>query len=391
MKTIARHILATIKDDIKKMPVVVLFGPRQVGKTTIAKQIFESDVGNHIYLDLELPSDRARIANAELFFNSTEKQTVILDEVQVVPDLFPVIRSVVDKNRRAGRFLLLGSASPELIQRSSESLAGRVRFREVFPFSFEEVSSFADKIKLWFRGGFPEAFLADSDANAMEWQIDFMRSYITRDLPQLGLSMPAFRLELLLSQLAHLHGKIINYSQVARALGVSQPTVTDAVHFLEQALLIRLVKPWHTNGGKRLVRSPKIYFRDSGMLHNLLGIENFQQLLGHPQAGNSWEGFIIQQIISELPRNMQTFFYRTSNGAELDLIIVKSNKILYGIEIKLNTAPSLSKGNTEAALDLMPAHKVLVAPVDSGYPYRNDWQVCSLPEIIQKIHSGKND
>lgn len=371
------------------MPVVVWYGPRQVGKTTVAKQIFESDPANHIHLDLELPSDRARISNPELYFNSTENQTLILDEVQLVPDLFPVIRSVVDKNRRPGRFLLLGSASPELLQRSSESLAGRVRFREIFPFTFEEVSSIADKNKLWLRGGFPEAFLDDNDANAMEWQIDFIRSYITRDLPQLGLSMPAFRLELLLSQLAHLHGQIMNYSQIARALGVSQPTVTDAVHFLEQPLLIRLIKPWHTNTGKRLVRSPKIYFRDGGMLYNLLGIENFQQLLGHPQAGNSWEGFIIQQIISVLPRNMQVSFYRTSNGAEMGLTLVKSNKILYGIEIKLNTAPSLSKGNTESALDLNPVHKILIASVDSGYPYKNNWQVTSLPEIMQKIQSEK--
>ncbi|MEO7766588.1 MAG: DUF4143 domain-containing protein, partial [Ferruginibacter sp.] len=298
----------------------------------------------------------------------------------------PVIRSLVDKERHPGRFLLLGSASPELLQQSAESLAGRVRYREVFPLILDEAGGAAMQNELWFRGGFPSAFTAENQQDAMDWQADFVRTYATRDMAMLGLPMPAMQIERLLQMLAHMHGQLVNYSQIARSLGVSQPTVTNAIQYLEQALIIRTLKPWHTNLGKRLVKSPKIYIRDTGMLHHLLGLNGFPQLLGHPQAGNSWEGFVIQQILAIVPRQFQPFFYRTSGGSELDLLLVNGSILEYVLEIKLSTAPQLTRGNTEAALDLQPLKCVVVAPVTGVFSIRDKWLVYGVEEFINEIN-----
>ena len=381
-----RSLQQTIKDDLQKVPAVVLFGPRQVGKTTLVKQLAATDPEHYRLLDLELPSDRAKLTDAELFLPPLANLTVVLDEVQLVPALFPVLRSLIDQNRRPGRFLLLGSASPVLLQQSAESLAGRVRYRQMHPLTIAETST--DEIsKLWIRGGFPEPYSADNDEDAVQWHRDFIKSYVTRDLPMLGLAMHPLQVERLLYMLAHTHGQLLNYSTLAKALGITVPTVTKAIHFLEEALLIRTLKPWHTNAGKRLVKTPKLYIRDTGMLHQLLGIGNMEGLLGHPQAGYSWEGFVVQQLIAHLPQGLAPFFYRTSAGAEIDLVIARGETALYSIEIKLGTVPQISRGNTEAASDLNASHQFVIYSKNDSFPLRQGWQAMGLAEAIGKLQA----
>lgn len=367
-----RTLLSVILKDLEKVPAVVLYGPRQVGKTTLAKQLAAANPGKFLYLDLELPSDRNKLSDPELFLKNHVSITVILDEVQFLPDLFPVLRSLIDQDRHAGRFLLLGSSSPLLMQHSSESLAGRTRYRELFPFTINEVPE-NSLDELWLRGGFPEAFLSKGDEDAIDWYAHFARSYATRDMALLGLSMPPAQIERLLQMLAHTHGNMINYSNLAKSMGVSVPTIINALYYLEEALLIRTVKPWHTNGKKRLVKTSKVFFRDSGMLHYLLGIRNYSQLIGHPQAGNSWEGFIIQQIISMLPSSIQFYYYRTADGSEIDFILVSGKEVFMAIEIKMSTAPQLSRGNTEAINDVQPEFQIVISHTTGSYPLKNNW------------------
>jgi len=383
---ITRKLFNTILQDLKNIPVVVLFGPRQVGKTTLAKQLAAHDSNGFVYLDMELPSDRLKLTEMELFLSGLVEKTVIIDEVQLLTEVFPVLRSLVDQHRHPGRFLLLGSASPELMQKSAESLAGRIRYREVFPITLAEKENNLIQQEVWFRGGFPDALLAGSQQEAMEWQADFVRSYTTREMPLLGLAMPPVQMERLLQMLAHLHGQLINYSQIARSLGVSQPTVTNAIYFLEEAMLIRTLKPWYANMKKRLVKAPKIFIRDSGMLHFLLGISSYQQLLGHPQAGYSWEGFVIQQILAFLPVDMRPYFYRTAGGAELDLLLVRSNNISYALEIKLSTTPQITRGNTEAIQDLHPQVQALIAPVTESFPLKDKWMVYGVESFLEVVN-----
>jgi len=380
-----RVLLKLLEKDLQTVPAVVLFGPRQVGKTTLVKQLVESHPEKFLYLDMELPSDRVKLTDAELFLTRLEDKTVIIDEVQFVPDLFPVLRALIDNKDIPGRFILLGSASPELLQKSAESLAGRVRYRELFPFSISEIER-TENDKLWFRGGFPRAFLAANDKDAMQWYVDFVRTYTTRDLPLLGLPMPALQTERLLQMLAHQHGQLLNYTTLSKSLGVSQPTVTNALYYLEEAMLVKTLKPWHSNAGKRLVKTPKIYIRDSGMLHYLLGTGSFNQLMGHPQAGNSWEGFVIQQIMSHLPANLLPNFYRTGAGAELDLVLAKGNTITHAIEIKLSSAPKLSRGNTESINDLKPEHRAVIIAGEGGYPLRDGWEVYGLNSFLKSLY-----
>jgi predicted AAA+ superfamily ATPase len=379
-----RNLADIIRKDLQKVPAVVLYGPRQVGKTTVVKQLAKKEEENFLYLDLELPSDRIKLTDPELFLTRFEDKTVILDEVQFMPNLFPVLRSLIDKHRIPGRFLLLGSASPELLQHSSQSLAGRVRYRELFPFTLPELKQ--DRLnELWFRGGFPEAFLTQKDGDAMHWYANFIRSYATRDLAMLGLPMAATQVERLLQMIAHQHGQLLNVSNVARSLGVSSPTVSNALYYLEEAMLIRTLKPWCNNSAKRLVKTPKIYIRDTGMLHYLLALNSYEQLLGHPQAGNSWEGFVIQQILSVIPGSIQPYFYRTAAGAEIDLLLIKGNNMAYAIEIKLSVAPQLARGNTEAILHLQPGRRLVVAPVKHRYPLKDKWEVLGVDVLLNEF------
>jgi predicted AAA+ superfamily ATPase len=377
-----RQILNTVLNDLTKVPAVVLYGPRQVGKTTMVKQLLAMNPEKFLMLDLELPSDRAKLADPELFLVRYEEKTVVLDEVQFVPELFPVLRALIDKNRKPGRFILLGSASPKLMQQSAESLAGRVRYRELFPLTPGEIEK-SELERLWLRGGFPEAFVAEDDTEATKWHTDFIRSYSTRDLPLLGLPMAATQVERLLQMLAYSHGQLLNYSSLSKSLGISVPTVINAVQFLEEALLIRLLRPWSSNAGKRLVKTHKVYIRDTGMLHHLLGVSTFNQLMGHPQAGHSWEGFVVQQILAYLPAGLSPFFYRTAAGAELDLVLMQGEQAAYAFEIKLGTAPKLSRGNTESANDLNPAQKIVIYSNEDAYPLRDDWEVMGLSGFLE--------
>lgn len=383
---IQRDLIKAIKQDLKKVPTVVLFGPRQTGKTTLVKQLMSASKDRYIYLDLESPADKSKLTDPELFLSRLTDKTVIIDEVQTLPHLFPVLRSLIDRDRKPGRFLLLGSASPELIQQSSESLAGRIRYRELFPFSLEEIG-YDNQEKLWFRGGFPLAYLSKNDAEANEWMTDFIHSYTSRDLRMLGLPMQPTEIVRLMQMLAHQHGQIINYSNLARSLGVSMPTVKNAMYYLEEAMLIRTFQPWYVNLGKRLVKSPKVYIRDSGMLHNLLFVNDYEQLMGHPQAGNSWEGFVLQQILTNLPEKLSPWFYRTQDGAEIDLLLTNGTQIQVCIEIKLTNAPTTSRGNTEAILDLKPKYQIIITPGADTYPLKNKWMVYSLQSFLKDLNS----
>ncbi|WP_197739843.1 ATP-binding protein [Pedobacter sp. BS3] len=371
---------------MQQVPAVAILGPRQVGKTTLVKQLIEGAPGDFIYLDLEDPADTIKLQDTGLFLTNNADKTIIIDEVQRMPELFPVLRSVIDKNRKPGRFILLGSASPELLKQSSESLAGRIRYQELYPFSLNEVGP--EKLNsLWIKGGFPEAFLAQSDEDAMEWLSDFIYSYATRDLAQLGLAMPATQIIRLLQMLAHMHGQVINYSSLSRSLGVSQPTVTNAIYYLEQAMLVRTLKPWFSNSGKRLVKSSKIYIRDSGMLHNLLFLSGYNQVMGHPQAGNSWEGFVIQQILTILPKNIQPWFYRSQDGAETDLLLSKGNLVQCAVEIKLSNVPDIKRGNTQTIQDIQPRHSIVITPSSDSFTLKQTWQVTSISTFLNDIET----
>ncbi|HZE83974.1 MAG TPA: ATP-binding protein [Puia sp.] len=376
----------TLRSDLQRMPAVALSGPRQVGKTTLVKQIAAENAENFVYLDLESPADLAKLQDAELFLDNYKDKTVVIDEIQHLPSLFPILRSLIDKERRPGRFLLLGSASPELVKQSAESLAGRIRYRELFPFNLVECGNDALN-SLWYRGGFPQAFLANNDRDAMEWMSDFVNSYVTRDLAQLGLSMPSTQILRLLQMIAHSHGQLVNYSNLSRSLGISQPTITNALYYLEESMLIRTLQPWHFNSKKRLVKTPKVYIRDSGMLHNLLFLPDYNQLMGHPQAGNSWEGFVIQQILSILPKNRQTWFYRTQDGAETDLLISEGNTITHAVEIKLTNSPQISRGNTQSLLDLESRQAFVITPGSDTYTIK-DWQAIKLGDFLPQLNES---
>lgn len=263
-------------------------------------------------------------------------------------------------------------------------MAGRVRYRELYPFILSE-TGYEHLNALWYKGGFPEAYLSASDADSMMWYANFVHSYVTRDLSLLGLSMQPFQVERLLQMLAHMHGQMLNYSNLSKSLGVSQPSIANAIYYLEEAMLIRTLKPWHNNTKKRLVKTPKVYIRDSGMLHYLLGINSYHQLLGNPQAGNSWEGFVIQQVISILPEGVQPHFYRTATGAELYLLLVKGNEIISGIEIKMSSAPQLTRGNTEAINDVKPIHQVVISPINGSFPLKEKWMVHSIGNFLKVL------
>ena len=381
---IRRELIEVLKNDLKEVPAIVLFGPRQVGKTTLVKKIAAESSAKFLYLDMESPSDKNKLDDPELFLAQVEEKTVIVDEVQLIPSLFPVLQTLIDKKRKAGRFLLLGSASPELIQHSSESLAGRVRYRELFPFSLEEVGK-RNQNKLWLRGGFPEAFLSKNDEHAAAWLEDFIYSYASRDLRALGLSLQERQVTRLMQMLAHQHGQLLNYSSLAKSLSLSVPSITKAVFYLEEAMLIRTLQPWHFNTKKRLVKTPKVYIRDTGMLHNLLFLQNFEQLMGHPQVGNSWEGFVIQQILARLPQNIRPWFYRSQDGSEIDLILSKANNILAALEIKLTNAPKITRGNTEAVNELSPKHAVIINPQADTYQIKGGWVVYGLDGLLKNM------
>lgn len=378
-----RHTEPLLTSLLAQFPAVVLLGPRQAGKTTLAF-VAKTTHPNAYYLDLELPSAQRQLDDPEAFLQAHRHQLVILDEVQRQPELFAVLRSVIDQRRRdgetAGQFLLLGSASGVLLRQTSESLAGRVAQLELGPFQLREVydqnTASQDMNPLWVRGGFPLSWLAQADSTSLRWREMFISTYLEKDIPALGPRIPSTTLRRLWTMLAHHQGELLDASKLAAALAISGQTVARYIDLLCDLMLVRRLPAWSGNVGKRLVRSPKVYVRDSGVVHALLGLCSLDDVLGHPVAGSSWEGFVIEQLLAAAP-HAQASFYRTSHGAEADLVLQLRNGQTWVIEIKRSSAPTVSKGFYLAATDVGATRKLLVAPVDASYRMRDDIEVMS--------------
>jgi hypothetical protein len=377
----ARLAQQTLRQLLRQFPAVVLIGPRQAGKTTLA--FAEKDFRNTaIYLDLELPSAQRQLDDPEAYFLAHPNQLLILDEVQRLPNVFSVLRGVIDQRRRhgetGGQFLLLGSASGVLLQQTSESLAGRVAQLELTPFLAREVlphsAAAVDLNSLWVRGGFPLSWMAASDADSLVWRDVFITTYLEKDIPALGPRLPATTLRRLWTMLAHNQGELLDQSRLAGALGISGQTVGRYIDLLCDLMLVRRLPAWSGNSGKRLVRAPKVYVRDSGLVHALLGLQDLDAVLAHPVAGSSWEGFVIEQLIAAAPQ-AQVSFYRTSHGAEVDLVLEFRSGDTWVVEIKRSSAPTVSKGFYIAAMDVKATRKLLVAPIDKPYPMRDGVEV----------------
>ncbi len=365
----------------KRFPAVAIVGPRQVGKTSLARRLAASWDQNTVYLDLENPADLNKLSDPELYLMPLQDKTVILDEVQRAPHLFPVLRGIIDRHRTPGRFLLLGSASPELIRDTSESLAGRIAYYELPPLVFPEVSHRADYRTHWLRGGFPDSLLAADEQASMEWRALFIQTYLERDLPLLGLSANPVLTRRLWTMLAHWNGNLLNYEALGNSLGVTGATVRRYLDFFESAYLIRRIQPWFFNISKRLVKSPKVYVRDTGILHALLSIETFEQLQGVPMLGASWEAYVIQELAAMLPPRCELCFYRTQDGTEADAVIVRGGTPEVLVEIKYSSAPFLTKGMRIAAADLQTRRNVIIAPVQESYPLQDGFEVLSYADI----------
>ena len=364
-----RQTTQTVQSALDSQSAVVLLGPRQVGKTTLALEIAAQRPS--VYLDLERDADRQVLTEPDLYLDEQVGKLVILDEVQQVPDLFKTLRGQIDMRRRkgvrTGQFLLLGSASNVLLHQSAESLAGRVRYIEMPPLLLDEVGS--DRLNdLWLRGGFPDSFQADNDRESLTWREDFLRTYLERDIPALGPRIPAATLRRFWTMLAHAQGGLLNASALAEGLGVSGQTVGRYLDLLVDLMLVRRLQPWHENVGKRLVRSPKVFVRDSGLVHALLSLGSLESVLGHPVVGGSWEGFCIETLIAAAPRGTEPFFYRTAAGAELDLVLRLRGDAIWAIEVKRTTAPKVSRGFHVAADDIKADRKILVYAGDREVP-----------------------
>jgi len=382
---IERDVYTRLTQRLAQQPAVALLGPRQVGKTTLAQAVAQAQAGS-VFLDLERESDRARLTNPDLFFRRHRDRLVILDEVQTLPGLFAHLRPEIDAERSPGRFLLLGSASGKLLQQSAESLAGRIAYLELPPIHLDEArTSGIDLDTLWLRGGFPQSLLAASDTASLQWRGDFLQTFLARDLPQLGVTIPSQTLGRFWRMCAHLHGQQLNASQLGLALGgSSHTTALRYLDILVDTMMLRRLEPFHINIGKRLVKSPKVYVRDSGLLHALLNIGTLDDLSGHPGVGHSWEGFILEQIIAGLPPLTSFGFYRTAAGAELDLVVETGGRRI-GFEIKLSSAPRVTKGFWNACEDLRLDRAYVVAPVGEPYPIADHVEVIPPTRLRQSL------
>ncbi len=386
MHEIERALKTKIKELLEFFPAVAILGPRQCGKTTLAKEIQAEWGKPSLYLDLENRRDYAKLDDCVSFLEPLEDQLIVIDEVQSRPGLFPEIRGLIDsgrsRGRRSGRFLFLGSASYELLRQSGESLAGRIAFLELTPFLQHEVTHDTSD-KLWCRGGFADSYLAPTDAYSCEWRRNFIDTYLSRDLGLLNRVGPLPAMRDLMQMISHLHGQVLNISQLSESHEFTRAAVTGYLDLFEQTFVIRRLQPYFVNIGKRLVKRPKIYLRDSGLLHQLLDIPDELALRGHPMRGNSWEGFIIEQIIALLP-NWNPYFYRTSHGVEIDLVMVNGDtKIAF--EIKVSSAPNLTKGFHQACEDLKPQKVFVISKTDSIWTGANKVihaPVTSLKEVL---------
>lgn len=387
LNMIKRRIYNELLEIIEQFPVLGIVGPRQVGKTTLAKTLIQNIDKETIFLDLENPRDISKLNDPMLFFEMNQEKCIIIDEVQIKKDLFPIIRAAIDLNRIPGRFILLGSASPELIRDSSESLAGRIYYKELTPFHFLEINNFIDYQKHWLNGGYPEAILTNSESKSMRWRSSFIKTFIERDLPMLGLQFKINDLQRLFRMISHIQGQQLNYQLFAKSLGLTGPTIKKQIDFLSNAFIIRILEPFHFNISKRLVKSPKIYIRDSGLLHNLMDINNMDNLFGNPVIGNSWEGYVIEQIYSILPNSYSLNYYRTQQGAELDLVICKNMIPFLGVEIKFSSSPKISIGTEISMNDLNLNHCYVVIPDTERYFIKQNIEVISLKDILELISS----
>lgn len=383
-----RLLTEKLRIAITQVPAVVLLGPRQVGKTTLAKTIARHI--DSIYLDLEAPEDLLKLSDATRFLSEHVDKLVILDEIQRSPELFPVLRGLIDKSReqgrRAGQFLLLGSASMDLMRQSSESLAGRISYIQMSGLSIAEIDvNRQARQNLWLRGGFPDSVLAANDDSAMDWLENLVRTYLERDVPQMGFRVPAARLRRLWTMLAHLQGETINASRLASNLEVDAKTVSHYIDILTDLLLVRRLEPWHINVKKRLVKSPRYYVRDSGILHRLLGINSYDALLSNPVLGKSWEGFVVENILSVLPTRAETYFYRTAAGAEIDLVVRMPSSDIWAVEIKHGTAPKPGKHYSQTCNDVGAEHKYIVYGGDDEFPVNADVTIISLSRLMEKL------
>ena len=382
---INRQLESNIVKLLRQFPAVAILGPRQVGKTTLAKQIAASGKKSMLYLDMEKTADRNRLKDAHTYLTTYKSSCIIIDEAQLLPHLFSELRPLIDEYRKPGRFILLGSASPNLVKGVSESLAGRASYTELTPIGLLELPQNINQQKHWLRGGYPGALLAKNTVQVNDWIESFIRSYVERDLEFLfGVNLSSSTLQKLWSMLAHNNGGIWNAEVFARSLGVTAPTVLRYVDYLEAGYLIRRLQPWFVNAKKRLVKSPKIYIRDTGILHHLLRLDSINEVLGHPVAGTSWEGYVIEQIYQCKPQYLDMYFYRTHDGAECDVVLVKGIIPVACIEIKLSNAPVISKGFYTSVEDLKPKKKFVLTPSSDEYPMNDNIIVTNLLQFLKK-------
>ena len=389
---IDRWITERLQKSISRYPAVALLGARQVGKTTLARSIAKHMAS--VYLDLEASKDLARLRDPTSFLQSHSDKIVILDEIQQMPDLFMILRGLIDQNRQAGRgaarFLLLGSASMGLLRQPSESLAGRIGYTEMTGLNVLETGISQNNIHdLWLRGGFPDSYLADDNDMSMDWLENLIKTCLERDVPMMGFRIPAIRLKRIWTMLAHLQGETVNYSKLAANLEVDSKTVKNYIDILTGLLLVRRIEPWHANVKKRLTKSPRYYIRDSGVLHRLLGIENHDGLLSNPVLGKSWEGFVVENIHSVLPRFAETFFYRTAAGAEVDLIIKMPNAEIWAVEIKYGVAPKPGRHYSQTCDDAGATHKLVVYGGDDEFSIGDNVTMISLPLIMERLTAAQ--
>jgi len=390
---IKRNLQRKVYKALGTMPVVALLGPRQVGKTTLALDIAESIDKESAYLDLELDSDLAKLSDPEAYLRRFENKLLIIDEVQRQPDLFRLLRGLADirkrKGEKTGQFLLLCSASRDIIQHSSETLAGRIRFLELYPFSVLETlqseSSLFDLEKLWLRGGFPDSYLAASDDVSWDWRSDFISSYVEKDIPLMGPRVASTTMRRLWSMLAHNNAQQVNFSKLGESLGFSYKTIKNYIDTLTDFYMIRQIPPWSGNTKKRLVKAPKIYLRDCGLAHRFLNITDFEDLLGHPGIGASWEGFVLENILNTISDKWRYSYYRTSAQAEIDLVLEGSKNEVWAIEVKRSSAPKVSKGFHYACDDIKATHKFVIYPGEERYPLGNEIEVLGLVEFLQLL------
>lgn len=364
-------------------PVIAILGPRQCGKSTFVKMM-SSSFEKFLYLDLQNQGDLNKLNVPSLFFEINSNAIICLDGIQLVPELFSTLRSEIDKNRQNGRFILLGSASRDLIQKTSESLAGRIGFLHLSPFSIDEVrqtKNFSLE-KFWYRGGYPDSYLAKNEENSKIWRENYIRTFVERDIPQLGFQFPAQQIRRLLMMCSHNQGQLLNSSKLGESLGITHPTVKSYLDLLEQTFVVRIVPPYYLNIKKRLIKSPRVFIRDSGLLHQFLSIENFNELLGNPIFGASWEGLVIENIISSLP-SWNYFFYRTSSGHEIDLILKKGSKLV-AVECKASSAPKPTKGFWKALEDVKPDKIFIIAPIDEPYHLDENILVTTIQDFLEE-------